>query len=76
MNNLLLNFAIAQLDNINSGEIFLVKDLFLGYEWNRLSTQVRNTLGILFLNEVRGDTSLNLTILAKGTSSHQKYEKQ
>jgi len=74
--NLLLNFAIAQLDNINSGEKFLVKDLFLGYEWNRLSTQVRNTLGILFLNQAREDPSLSITILAKGASNHQKYEKQ
>jgi len=74
--NKLLNFAISQLDNINSGEVFLVKNLFLGYEWNRLSTQVRNTLGILFLNQMREDPSLNVTILAKGASNHQKYKKQ
>jgi hypothetical protein len=35
--NPLLNIAIANLDNIKSREVFLVKELFLGYEWNRLS---------------------------------------
>lgn len=30
--NSLLNFAIAELDNIKSGEVFLLKDLFVGYK--------------------------------------------
>ncbi|MBU3182922.1 single-stranded DNA-binding protein [Clostridium psychrophilum] len=74
--NELLNIAISKLDSINSGEVFLIKDLFLGYEWNRLSTQVRNTLGIIFLSYVREDPSLKITILPKSASNHQKYKKQ
>ena len=73
--NSLLNSAISELDNIKSGEIFLLKDLFVGYKWNRLSTAVRTNVGILFISHVRDDSSLDLNILAKTASNHQKYRK-
>lgn len=74
--NPLLNSAISELDNIKSGEIFLLKDLFMGYKWNRLSIAVRTNIGILFISQIRDDPSLNLTILTKTASNHQKYRKK
>lgn len=74
--NPLLNSAISELDNIKSGEIFLLKDLFMGYKWNRLSKAVRTNTGILFISQVRDNPSLNLTIVAKTASNHQKYRKE
>ena len=47
----------------------------MGYKWNRLSIAVRTNIGILFISQVRDDPSLNLTILAKTASNHQKYKK-
>lgn len=73
--NPLLDIAISELDNIKSGEVFLLKDLFMGYKWNRLSIAVRTNIGILFISEVRDNPSLNLTILTKTASFHQKYKK-
>lgn len=73
--NPLLFAAITELDNLNSGEIFLVKDLFKGYEWNRFEKSARLTLGILFINHVRNNPSINLIILDNALSHQQKYRK-
>ena len=48
--NELLDLAIAETQNIKENEVFLVKDLFKGYEWNRISRSNRLLLGTLFLN--------------------------
>jgi hypothetical protein len=50
--NDLLSYAIGQTKNLNAGEVFLVKDLFKGYEWNRIPVRDRLLLGTLFLNYV------------------------
>lgn len=34
--NELLEEAIKETENLNEGEVFLVKDLFKGYVWNRI----------------------------------------
>lgn len=39
--NELLDMAKRELANLKSGEIFLVRDLFKGYEWNRISRSDR-----------------------------------
>lgn len=47
----------------------------MGYKWNRLSISVRTNIGVLFISQVRDDPSLNLSILNKTASFHQKYKK-
>lgn len=44
--------AIRETENLNDGEVFLVKDLFKGYVWNRIPRKDRLLLGTLFLNHV------------------------
>jgi hypothetical protein len=73
--NPLLTAAIKELSNLTTGEVFLVKDLFKGYEWKRLDISTRLTLGILFLNEIRNNASLGITLLDKTSSNQQKYKK-
>lgn len=34
--NELLKLAIEETENLYDGEVFLVKELFKGYEWNRI----------------------------------------
>lgn len=70
----LLNQAIHQLNNLQQGEIFLVKDLFTGYLWNRESKAERLMLGTLFLNYARQNPS-QIQILKKLSSNQQKYQK-
>lgn len=50
--NDLLDRAIEETKYLHTNEIFLVRDLFKGYEWNRISRSDRLLLGTLFLNYV------------------------
>ena len=71
--NELLNIAIKETENLNQGEIFLVRDLFKGYEWNRISRSQRLLIGTLFLNYV--NTSRNsIQAIEKTSSGQQRYK--
>ena len=48
--NELLESAKEELKNLNSEEILLVRDLFKGYDWKRISKSNRLLLDTLFLN--------------------------
>lgn len=50
--NDLLAEAIKETDDLNEGEVFLVRDLFKGYVWNRILQKDILLLGNLFLNYV------------------------
>ncbi len=70
--NELLVIAIEETINLNQGEIFLVRDLFKGYEWNRISRSERLLLGTLFLNYVN-NTDGQIKAIEKTSSGQQKY---
>jgi hypothetical protein len=72
--NELLDEAMRETRNLNIGEIFLVRELFLGYKWNRIPHKDRLLLGILFLNhinKINGD----LRAIEKTSSNQQRYKK-
>jgi hypothetical protein len=71
--NELLEIAKKEVNNLKQGEIFLVRDLFKGYEWNRISRSERLLLGTLFLNSVKNE-DLNINIIEKTSSGQQKYK--
>ena len=70
--NELLVIAIEETINLNQDEIFLVRDLFKGYEWNRISRSERLLLGTLFLNYVN-NTDGEIKAIEKTSSGQQKY---
>lgn len=70
--NELLDLAIAETQNIKENEVFLVKDLFKGYEWNRISRSNRLLLGTLFLNYIN-TSKTKISPLDKTSSGQQKY---
>ncbi len=72
--NRLLDEAIEETGNLNIGEVFLVKDLFKGYIWNRIQLRDRLLLGTLFLNRVN-QTNHHLAAIEKTSSHQQKYIK-
>lgn len=74
MVNKLLQEAIQETENINDGEIFLVKDLFKGYIWNRIELRDRLLLGILFLDYVH-QVEGPLCAIEKTSSHQQRYQK-
>lgn len=72
--NELLEAAISELSNVNPGEIFLVRELFKGYEWNRITKGDRLLLGTLFLNYIN-TTNGEATPIEKTSSGQQRYIK-
>ena len=71
--NELLEEAVKETENLTDGEVFLVKDLFKGYVWNRIPRKDRLLLGTLFLNRVKTNSYLNP--IEKTSSKQQKYKK-
>jgi hypothetical protein len=72
--NELLDKAKAELSNLLSGVVFLLRDLFKGYEWNRISRSDRLLLGTLFLNYIKSD-NLCVVPIDKTSSGQQRYSK-
>lgn len=71
-----LKKAIQEIPHLSIGEEFLVKDLFKGYEWNRLPIGDRRNLGSLFLNEVKhGSLKNSVEIVKKSSANQQIYIK-
>lgn len=71
-NDLLIQ-AIEETKYLHSNEVFLVRDLFKGYEWNRISRSDRLLLGTLFLNYVH-TSGTHLEPIEKTSSGQQKYK--
>jgi len=71
----LLNKAESELVNLRQGERFLVRDLFKGYEWNRIAESDRKTLGRMFLCEYEKG-AIEVNKLAKNNQSQQWYSKK
>ena len=70
--NELLDIAKSEMENLSPGEIFLLRDLFKGYEWNRISRSNRLLLGTLFLNYIK-TSSVVVDVIEKTSSGQQKY---
>jgi hypothetical protein len=72
--NKLLDDAINETRNLDNGEIFLVKDLFMGYVWKRITHGDRLLLGILFLKHINQTTG-SIQVIEKTSSKQQRYKK-
>ena len=72
--NKLLEEALKETEKLSNKEVFLVKDLFKGYMWNRIPRKDRLLLGTLFLNRVNQMNS-HLKAVEKTSSNQQKYMK-
>lgn len=73
--NELLDEAIKETENLKEDEIFLLKDLFKGYLWNRIPRKDRLLLGTLFLNQVNKMGGKDIKAIEKTSSNQQRYVK-
>lgn len=73
--NRLLQIAISKIEKLREGEIFFVRELFLGYIWNRIPINIRMRLGTQFFNEVNLNHKNEIEVLDKTKSGQQKYKK-
>ncbi len=71
--NELLEIAKTELSYLLLGEVFLLRDLFKGYEWNRISRSDRLLLGTLFLNYVKTN-DIGVVPIEKTSSGQQRYK--
>lgn len=69
----LIKKAWQETKNLKEGEVFLLKDLFKGYKWNRIETETRSSLGRLFLEKVHKKNSVEA--IEKTSSHQQQYRK-
>ena len=71
--NSLLKTAIDEASHVREGETFLVKDLFKGYEWDRIPKGCRLTLGSMSLSYI-GTHACKVSVADKGSSGQQRYQ--
>lgn len=73
--NELFKNAKETLDQIEEDEEFIVKDLFKGFEWNRIDIGNRSKLGAMFFNFSKHDDKLIIVGIGKTIQNQQKYRK-
>lgn len=71
----LFKIATDAVNEINSEGQFIVKDLFRGFEWNRISKGNRTKLGGMFFNYSKNEGSGVIRGIGKTPQNQQKYEK-
>ena len=71
----LFHIVIATLGDVESGEIFIVKELFRGFEWNRISKSNRIKLGSMVFAYATHEGVQSIEPLDKTPQNQQKYKK-
>lgn len=72
----LFEIVIKTLDDVNAGEVFIVKELFKGFEWNRIKKGNRTKLGAMVLAYANSDEGASvLETLGKTPQNQQIYKK-
>lgn len=71
----LLDTAISTVSEVTSGEKFIVRELFRGFEWNRIGKSNRTKLGGLFYRYVSEHPELSIEPLGKTPQNQQIYVK-
>ena len=75
--NELFEVACLSADTIvQSGENFMVKDLFRGVEWNRIPKGFRTKLGGMFFAYVSGEAKKSFEPVGKTPQNQQIYKKK
>lgn len=71
-----LDYALTEINKLNPNEQFLVRDLWKGYEWNRIPISERLLIGRLFYDAVLQMDPCPVGILDKTSAKQQKYFKK
>lgn len=73
--NELLNVSKATVNELHKGETFILKDLFRGFEWERIPKGDRTKLGSSFSNFVENEGSNLIICIGKTPQNQLKYQK-
>lgn len=72
----LFDIAKASVNEVDSGEKFIVKDLFRGFEWNRIGKGNRTKLGAMFFAYAKDQGTQYIDVLSKTPQNQQIYMKK
>lgn len=71
----LMEYANKELEELNDEEEFVMKDLFKGYEWRRITRGNRTKLGMMFFEQISRVDDLGVDPLGKTPQNQQLYRK-
>lgn len=71
----LFEISKGALEELKRGEEFIVKELFKGFEWNRIDKGNRTKLGSMFFNFANNEGSGIIQPLGKTPQNQQRYKK-
>ena len=71
----LFNYAVFTLTEVQKDEIFLVKDLFRGFDWNRIAKGNRTKLGAMFFAYAQEKGANDILPLGKTPQNQQMYKR-
>ena len=74
-NSVWMNKALIKISQAESGDIFVLKDLFEGIDWNSLSKGERQSFGRYFKNEVNDGRVAGVGYYGKAPNNSAKYIK-
>ena len=72
----LFDTACLSANDLEKDEIFLVRDLFRGFEWKRIPVGNRTKLGSMFFNHVQHNAFNQFEPLGKTPQNQQMYKKR
>ena len=73
--DVLFDQACASAKDLMSEEVFIVRDLFRGFEWNRIPKGLRTKLGAMFFEHAQKAAYGEFAILDKTPQNQQRYKK-
>lgn len=71
----LITYSQTEIQNLLVDEEFMIRDLFLGYEWNRIDVGNRTRLGSSFFAFAQGAGATQVLPLGKTPQNQQRYRK-
>lgn len=71
----LFGIATTSIADVRPGEEFIVRDLFRGFEWNRIPLGARTKLGSMILAYSNGDGEGVIAAVRKTPQNQQIYTK-
>lgn len=71
----LFKIAKVTVNELEQGEEFIVKELFRGFEWNRIAKSSRTKLGGMFFSFAKNEGNNDILAIEKTAQNQQKYRK-
>lgn len=72
----LFDIVVRTLDDVKPGESFTVRELFRGFEWNRIQKGNRTKLGSMVLAYSKNETGSSVLLALNKTPQNQQIYKK